>query len=175
MARLALSLFVAATLVAGLVISSACQAAPRGRVIRTSPIDSGPGTVESERRKLQGTWELAKLETFDAAGKPQVVEATGRMTFDDYGNVKTTGATKEASGTAGTILIYEGRVVIDPVKKEWRILDVEAAPESGAPPKEVSADKIRAYEFQGEELRLSIRDAAGRVTAAVTWRRVGAA
>ena len=38
-------------------------------------------------------------------------------------------------------------------------------------PTEVGIDKIRMYEFVNDQLKLSLRDAAGKVTATATWRR----
>jgi hypothetical protein len=159
-------------LVASLTPLTACKAAERGRVLRTAPVTSGAGTVEAERRRLQGTWELVSLETLDASGKATPVDASGRMTFDDYGNVRTEGQAKQSSEAANTVLSYVGRVVIDPDKKEWRLMD--ATPDAGASaaPAPVAADKIRSYEIVDDQLKLSLRDAAGKVTARVTWKRV---
>jgi hypothetical protein len=153
---------------------TACKAKPGGRVLKTEPIETGPGTLEAERRRLQGTWELVKLELYDASGKPQPLDATGRMTFDEYGNVRTTGSAKQGSGATALLLGYTGQVVIDTVKKEWRLVEVTKDPGSGAAPAEVAADKVRAYEFVGDELKLSLRDGSGKVTASVTWRRAAA-
>jgi hypothetical protein len=160
---------------ASLTVAVGCQAAPRGRVLKTEPITSGAGTVETERRKLQGTWQLVSLETIDAAGAATRVDASGQMTFDAYGNVKTSGGIKQGSSAASTLLSYQGRVVIDPDKKEWRLLDAELAPGASPAPREVAADKVRGYELVDDQLKLSLRDAAGRVTARVTWKRVAGA
>jgi hypothetical protein len=160
--------------VAGLCVATGCQGAPRGRVLRTEPIAKGAGTVEAERRLLQGTWELVSLETLDAAGAARRLDAAGRMTFDDYGNVKTNGTITQGPSAAQTLLSYVGRVVIDPEKKEWRLLDMQSAPETAAAPAAVDADKVRGYELVGDQLKMSLRDASGRVTARVTWKRVGA-
>jgi hypothetical protein len=159
---------------AGLTGAAGCKAAPRGRVLKTEPVTSGAGTVEAERRRLEGAWELVMLETIDAAGAATRVDASGRMTFDAYGNVKTTGSVKQGSSPASTLLSYEGRVVIDPDKKEWRLLDAELAPGASPAPAAVAADKVRSYELVDDQLKLSLRDTAGRVTARVTWKRVGA-
>ena len=39
------------------------------------------------------------------------------------------------------------------------------------PPTEVGIDKIRMDEFVNDQLKLSLRDAAGKVIATATWRR----
>jgi hypothetical protein len=172
-ARASVCTALAAALAMGSLVSAGCKGAPGGRVLKTEPIDTGAGSLEAERRRLQGTWELVKLETFPASGPPQVLDAKGRMTFDEYGNVKTEGSAKAGSETTASLLSYTGQVVIDPQKKEWRLVEVERAADSSALPREVAADKVRAYELVGDQLKLSLRDAAGRVTASVTWKRTG--
>ena len=53
-----------------IAISLACEAQPRQRPLDVGPVASGPGTIEFERRRLQGTWGLERFEVFDSAGKP---------------------------------------------------------------------------------------------------------
>ena len=96
-ARSVIAIVVGVGVVVGSLATAGCKAAPRQRVLKTEPIAEGPGTLESERRRLEGTWELVKLETYDAAGSPQTLDATGRMTFDAFGNVRTTGTAKQGS------------------------------------------------------------------------------
>ena len=170
-ARPVIAIVVGVGVVVGSLATAGCKAAPGQRVLKTEPIAEGPGTLESERRRLEGTWELVKLETYDAAGSPQTLDATGRMTFDAFGNVRTTGTAKQGSAAATELLGYTGKVVIDPQKKEWRLVDVEKDPGSTSLPAAVGADKLRVYEFVDDMLKLSLRDATGRVTASVTWRR----
>jgi hypothetical protein len=151
----------------------ACAAQPRRTPIPMGPVDTGAGSVEAVRRQLEGTWELVSAEVYPEPGKVVPVKATGRLTFDAYGNVRTEASLAEPSAVASRLLSYSGNVVIDPRKKEWRLTDVaaEGTPPEKALPPEVGPDKIRAYEFVGDELKLSMKDEAGRATGSVTWRR----
>ncbi len=162
---------VAGACLAGL--AGACHAAPRGRPVKMGPVDTGPQSVEATRRQLEGAWELVKLETYPAPGKVVPIEATGRMTFDAYGNVRTQGVVQGGGADAQRFLAYEGQVVIDPQKKEGRLVEVtpEGKRDVAKLPTEVGIDKIRMYEFVNDQLKLSLRDAAGKVTATATWRR----
>ena len=106
--------------VAGACLAGACHAAPRGAPSTMGPVDTGPQSVEATRRQLEGARELVKLETYPAPGKVVPIEATGRMTFDAYGNVRTQGVVQGGGADAQRFLAYEEQVVIDPQKKEWR-------------------------------------------------------
>jgi hypothetical protein len=95
------------------------------------------------------------------------------MTFDAYGNVRTQGVVQGGGADAQRFLAYEEQVVIDPQKKEWRLVEVtpEGKRDLAKLPTEVGIDKIRMYELVNDQLKLSLRDAAGKVTATATWRR----
>jgi hypothetical protein len=152
----------------------AAPAQPRRKPIPMSAVDTSAGSVEAVRRQLEGTWELVSAEVYPEPGKVVPVEATGRLTFDAYGNVRTDATLAEPSADASRLLSYSGNVVIDPRKKEWRLTDVtaeEGAPPEKALPNEVGPDKIRAYEFVGDELKLLMKDETGRATGSATWRR----
>jgi hypothetical protein len=161
-------------LIAACLAVGACKSAPRQRPVRMGPVDAGPGSVEAARRQLEGTWELVRLETHPAPGQVVPVDATARMTFDAFGNVKTEGSVPGGSAEAERLLRFDGQVVIDPVKKEWRVVELTGQGKTNPDslPPEIAADKIRAYAFEGDVLKLSMRDAAGRVTANATWKRV---
>ncbi len=57
-------------------------------------------------------------------------------------------------------------MVIDPQEKEWRLVEVtrEGKRDVAKLLTEVGIDKIRMYEFVNDQLKLSLRDAAGKVT-----------
>jgi hypothetical protein len=153
---------------------AACAPAPRGRPVKAGPTDTGPGSLEATRRQLEGNWELVSLETY-RDGKPVPVKAAGRLTYDAYGNVTTQGVINDpAAGAPSDVLSYSGVIVIDVHKKEWRLTDAQARPGGTAElPADVAADKIRKYEFAGDQLKTSMVDKSGRVTATATWRKIG--
>ena len=63
---------------------------------------------------------------------------------------------------------YWGKVTID---SENKIVThhVEGSP---MVPRWVGGDNVRYYEFDGDLLKLSLKNAAGRITATLTWRRL---
>src|SRR5262245_63356548 len=78
-----------------LVISLACEAQPRQRPLDVGPVASGRGTIEFERRRLQGTWGLERFEVMDKARKPLVVRAKALLTYDEHGNLSVQGTLLE--------------------------------------------------------------------------------
>jgi hypothetical protein len=140
------------------------------------PVDTGPGSLESVRRQLEGTWELLSAEAVDPTGKATPRKAVGRLTYDAYGNLNIS-AKLEDTGAAPTsvsgLLSYSGRAVIDPPKSRLVLMDVKSRLPSGEPlPAEVSADKVRYYALEGDVLSLTVKDSAGVTTAKTTWRKV---
>ena len=111
--------------------SLACQAQPRQRPLDVGPVASGPGTVESERRRLQGSWRLDRFEVIDAAGASRVVRAEAILTYDEYGNLTVRGKLLEPIPGEKVIehplLQYAGPIVIDPPKQQFRLGAIKTA------------------------------------------------
>ena len=146
-----------------LVAVGGCSASPRQRPIKVGSVDAGPNSLEAARRQLEGTWDLVSLQVVGADGQAVPRPAGGRMTYDGFGNMS-----MEGTGADAALVAFSGRAVIDPVKREFRLADLAG---SGSLPSQVSPEKVRGYEFDGDLLKTSARDASGRVTAVVTWRR----
>src|ERR1044071_8997871 len=50
--------------------------------------EASSGAVESERRRLEGTWELIALESAPPDDSRRVpVEASGTLVYDEFGNL----------------------------------------------------------------------------------------
>jgi len=149
-------------------------AAPGG-MNRPVPLgkDSASGALETERRQLEGTWDLAKLEvapTPEAARVP--VQASGTLVYDEYGNLTidahTTDPAAPVAAREATLLTFKGRAVIDVPNSELKLMAVTG----NVDPNEVLApERRRKYVFEGELLKLSAVDAAGTVTSIATWKR----
>jgi hypothetical protein len=155
---------------------AACPSAPRVRPVKAGDVNPGPGSLESVRRQLQGTWELVEAVAFDANGKATPRKAEGRLTYDEYGNL-TIGAklkdTAQPETSVSGLLAYSGRAVIDTTKGQLVLMDLKSRLPSGEPiPAEVSADKVRDYTIEGNTLTLTSKDAKGVPTARTTWRKV---
>lgn len=159
------------------ILTLACAGAPRQRPVPLGEVDTGPGSVEYVRRQLQGEWELLSLTTFDAGGSETERAATGRLTFDEFGNLEIAGQLNEpppgTTATSGPFLRYSGRVVIDTARQALILQDIEGniPPSEGLPP-ELAVSPVRYYTFDGNLLRTSVRDPEDRTTAELTWRRL---
>jgi hypothetical protein len=150
-----------------------CAAAPRARPVKMGPAESGLGTIETERRRLKGTWQLVSLEVVPASGGPLTVQAQGVLTYDDYGNLSMKGTVTPAAEVDGSALNITGRAVIDPDAHTIQIVDVKA-PDADAARVDPAfeAKHMRHYEFVGDDLlKTTVKDASGRTTATATWKR----
>jgi len=157
-------------LIAIAVASAACASAPSQRPVKMGDVDTGVDSLAYVRKQLEGTWDLVSLTAVQGTGAI-TLKAAGRLTYDEFGNMSIRGRIEEASPVpAGALLDYEGRAVIDPARKQLRLVGVVA--QGGATePADVSFDKLRLFAFEGDVLKLSTIDAEGKVIATATWRR----
>jgi hypothetical protein len=129
--------------------------------------------VEFERRRLLGTWDLISLEMTSSEGAQRVaVEATGVLTYDEYGNLtidaRTTDPAAPIAAREKSRLSFKGRAVVDTAKSELKLMNVTG---NVNPDEVLSPDYRRRYVFGDNTLTLSTFDDQGRVTAIATWRR----
>jgi hypothetical protein len=143
------------------------------------PVQARPPADEASR--FVGHWRLVKFVNFDEAGKEtDAGYESGRILYDANGNMSAhlmrTGRKRlsqpsteaERAAAYGGYIAYYGRYTIDPTARM-----VTHAVEGSTNPNWVKTDLVRYFEFSsdGNELRLSLRNAAGRTTATLTWRR----
>jgi hypothetical protein len=163
------------------VIAAACspgpltpptQGAPMNKPVAIGKEDGG-GAMEMARRQLQGTWKLVALEyspSGDAARVP--VQATGTLTYDDFGNLTIVAQTTDRAAPVAALevdrLSFKGRAVIDTVRRELKMMDVTG---NANPDEVLSPERRRRYEFTDDMLKLSSINDTGQVTAISTWRR----
>jgi hypothetical protein len=152
-----------------------CPAAPRARPVKMGPTDTGIGSVESERRRLKGTWQLASLQMLSQSGEMLVVQAQGVLTYDDYGNLTMKGTVTGSTDIDPAALNLSGRAAIDPDRHTIRILDVTAAtPDDKRVDPSIDPKHVRHYEFVNDnELKTTVVNADGKTTASATWKRQG--
>jgi hypothetical protein len=162
---------VAVAVVIGLVALAACQAAPRARPVKMGPTDT---SVESERRKLQGSWDLVSLDVVSPSGEKHAVPATGRMQYDDYGNLAVRGTIQGTDTVDPALLNLTARVTIDPDTHSFKVMSVQSgtADQRRVGPA-LDANLRRYYEFDGDLLKTTVKDAQGITTAVLTWKRAG--
>jgi hypothetical protein len=161
------------TAVVVVVAAYGCHAAPRGRAVELGPVDTGAGSVEATRRHLRGTWELVTLDVYPADARPVTVQATGRLVYDEFGNLSMRGTVAGGPAIDASVLNLTGRVVIDPDTHSLRFESITArtADEKRLDP-QFDTRHVRYYEFVGDLLKMTTRGADGSVLAVATWRRV---
>jgi hypothetical protein len=166
----AAALPVACLLASGLL--AGCAAAPRQKPLRTTAVDTGGESTAAVRKHLEGAWSLVSFTVFDAAGAPKTVQATGRLTYDAYGNLELSGALPDAAaaGAGANALAMKGRAVVDAGGKRIVLADVSGNVAPDALPTTMSPDKVRHYSFEGDTLSLETRDGA-RVLARTVWKK----
>jgi hypothetical protein len=135
-------------------------------------VDTGANSLEGVRRQLQGTWDLVTLEVTSPSG-PVKVPAKGRLQYDEYGNMSLTGSVTDASNVDPNVLTISGRVVIDPTKHMFRFASVTGDTTVAEQTLDSNIDpaKVRYYEFVGDLLKTTVKDASGATTATATWKR----
>jgi hypothetical protein len=154
-------------------VLAGCEAAPRSRPVKMGPVDTGLDSVEAARRQLKGTWELVSLDVFSPTGEKTTAQATGKLTYDEFGNLAMTGTVTGSAQIDPSALNLTGRVAIDPDAHTLRITSVSAAStdDKRVDPK-LDASNVRYYAFSGDLLTTTLKNAAGAITATATWKRV---
>jgi hypothetical protein len=160
------------TMVVALVVGTGCASAPQQPAVQGGDANTGPGS-EAVRRQLEGTWDLVTLAVMPARGAALVpVAAQGTLTYDKNGNLsidaKTSDSYAPEAAQSGGVIAFEGKAVIDPAKSELQLTEMG---DKVDPKAALSPERRRRYAFEGDLLRLSAFDSAGRVTTTSTWRR----
>ena len=133
------------------------------------------GQAQMDAERFVGDYTLISYVTFPEAGPAVDMQYVGRLSYDRAGNMSGLGMPSglpEREREAGSRLTggfaYWGKVTVDDEKKIV-IHHVEGSP---LMPGWVGRDNVRFYEFEGDLLRLSLKNAEGRTTATLTWRRL---
>ena len=133
------------------------------------------GQAQTDAERFVGDYTLISYVTFPEAGPAVDMQYVGRLSYDRAGNMSGLGMPSglpELEREVGDRLTggfaYWGKVTVDGEKKIV-IHHVEGSP---LMPGWVGGDNVRFYEFEGDLLRLSLKNAEGRTTATLTWRRL---
>lgn len=131
--------------------------------------------LQDIRQQFQGDFELVSYVQFPQAGEPIDMNYVGRLSYDAHGNMAGLGMPRdlpernrdsEERITGG--FAYWGKVSID-VEQGLVIHHVEGSP---MVPEWVGGDNVRHFEFSDGLLKLSLKDASGRTTATLSWRKL---
>ena len=177
----ALSFIVAVTL-------GVCAGCAKGQP-KTVPAATGAGSITDVRNQLQGRWTLMSLDVAPVGGQRTNIEATGVMSFDNFGNLSieyrlSDAGQKALEGlgikTPGPVLSTSGNVAIDPTQRQIRYMaegaqekafafDADQAARRANP---FTVDRIRHYQFTDDGLlTLTTRYDSGADAAVARWKR----
>ena len=133
------------------------------------------GQAKTDAERFVGDYTLISYVTFPEAGPAVDMSYVGRLSYDSAGNMSGLGMPsglpereREAGGRLTGGFAYWGKVTVDDEKKIV-VHHVEGSP---LMPSWVGGDNVRFYEFEDDLLRLSLKNAEGRTTATLTWRRL---
>ncbi len=133
------------------------------------------GQAQTDAERFVGDYTLISYVTFPEVGAAVDMAYVGRLSYDSAGNMSGLGMPSglpERERDAGSRLsggfAYWGKVTVDD-EKNIVVHHVEGSP---LMPSWVGGDNVRFYEFEGDLLRLSLKNAEGRTTATLTWRRL---
>ena len=129
------------------------------------------------RRQLQGTWTLERLEIADSAGALRPVNATGTLTYDEFGNMKVSGRVLDVlpddqQRALLPLVEYSGRAIIDAAKSEFRVEAVEQRSEVDPALKAaLGIDRIRKFEVTDTTLVIRYITPEGRTAATTRFKK----
>ena len=131
--------------------------------------------LDAIKEKFIGDYELVSYFQFPAAGGEVDMNYIGRLSYDALGNmsgigmpVDLPGQASQSSGRRTGGFAYWGKVSYD-LEKGIVVHHVEGSP---LVPQWVGGDNIRYFEFSDGLLKLSLKNAEGRITATLTWRKM---
>lgn len=131
--------------------------------------------LQDIKQQFQGDFELVSYVQFPQSGEPIDMNYIGRLSYDAHGNMAGLGMPRdlpernraaEERVTGG--FAYWGKVSID-LEKRLVIHHVEGSP---MVPEWVGGDNVRHFEFSDGLLKLSLKNASGRTTATLSWRKL---
>jgi hypothetical protein len=160
------------------VLTVHCAPAPNDRPLRTSPVDTGAGTVASARDYLQGIWVLESFEVLPRGSDSVAVKGTGRLIYDGYANMTMDVAPEEGAVArlqAAGVPVRNGRVALSGrtvVDMQARTLTfVTEARTSGPAEGPLALSRPRHWAVEGNVLTLTTRDEDGRPISVTRWRK----
>ena len=134
-------------------------------------------SVEAVRQMFVGNYELLKYESFRSTGEVVPRDYVARIMYDAHGNMAAIGMPNdlpELDRAAGDERVQRGFAYFGKFE-----IDTEEGTVThhliGSPiaARSVSEGWVRYYEFDGDLLTLSIKNAEGRITGQLTWKRFG--
>ena len=132
-------------------------------------------TLQEIEQQFQGDFELVSYVQFPERGEPIDMNYVGRLSYDAFGNMAGLGMprdlpqrNRDADERITGGFAYWGKVSFD-LENALVIHHVEGSP---MVPEWVGGDNVRHFEFSDGLLKLSLKNAAGRTTATLSWRKL---
>ena len=150
-----------------------------GTVVQDVEQDRGGQNSEADldaiRSQFVGNYELVKYQTFRRDGEAVDRNYVGRIMYDEAGNMAAQGMPRdlptrprERGQRLSGGFAYFGSFSVD-LEKSIVVHHVKGSPTTG---RWVGRDNVRYFEFKDGLLYLSLKDAAGRVTGTLSWRKL---
>ena len=131
--------------------------------------------LDAVKAKFIGDYELVSYFQFPASGGEVDMKYIGRLSYDALGNMSGIGMPVELPARAAQSserstggFAYWGKVSYD-LDEGIVFHHVEGSP---LVPQWVGGENVRYFEFTDGLLKLSLKDAEGRVTATLSWRKL---
>lgn len=164
-------------LTAGLAASVTCSAAKGENPLELGPVDTGPGTLASARRFLEGRWALESFEV-RPPGKPAIrLTGGGTLLYDAAGNLMMNIKADEGSSDLlramgidirDGVISTEGRTVIDLQNRTLTYVIEGQAPLTRGP---LGTHRPRHWVVEGTTLTLTTKDETGEPLSIGRWRK----
>lgn len=160
-----------------LLIPTGCAKAPRQRAVEGGPVDTGPMTLSSARKYLEGRWVLESFEIYQK-GKPVKISATGTLSYDDMSNMKMDIRADQAGSDIlraegvdirDGVISTDGRTAIDLQNRTLTYMVQDQAPLIRGP---LGAHRPRHWVVDADTLTLTTKDDAGQPASVGRWKRV---
>ena len=148
-----------------------------------APVETGPGSIESGRRFLEGRWSLVSFEVFPPGRQPIVIKGNGSLTYDEFGNLDieirvddpAVARELEFAGIplANGRISSSGRAVLNMQARTLTyILEGQSALVSTAPAGPLAFTRPRYWEVSGNVVTLTTRGDDGKPVSVGQWQKV---
>ena len=166
---------------------AACAGAPRTQAVPTTPINTGPESLQAARQALEGSWTLVSLDAAAQDGRRASVEAKGTFTSDAFGNLRIEYRVSEAGLKAlaalgiddpNPVISTSGRAAIDTQQQRLTYIPPDAATRAFDPA--LAAARVDPFALErpyyyalGEDgiLTLTTRHDNGRDASVSRWKK----
>ena len=156
-----------------------CAEAPRQRPVEGGPVDTGPGTLASARKFLEGRWMLESFEIHPPGKPPLQLKGSGTLVYDNMSNLRMEIRTDQSSAdmlrAAGIdirdgVISTDGRTAIDLQNRTLTYVLQGQDPLVKRGP--LAMERPRHWVVDADTLTLTTKDDAGQPLSIGRWKRM---